>query len=125
MSVLDFMLNLPNTSIRVKEAHILASRMLQLKSLIGPFSSENASLVSSWVYYTLGSLRHDIFLKRRVLMMRSADMDSESIRIGVKSMPAVKRLAELLLNAVILTYQDSELIVCFPESSTERFAPPK
>lgn len=58
-------------------------------------------------------------------MMRSADMDSESIRIGVKSMPAVKRLAELLLNAVILTYQDSELIVCFPESSTERFAPPK
>ena len=80
-------------------------------------------MLSRWIFYTLGALRQDVFLKRRVLMMRSADMGTTAIRIGIKSMLALNRLAELLLNTVILTYQDSELIVCFPEISDERFVP--
>ena len=123
VSFLDLMRNMPNTTIHLTEAHILSSRMMQIKFFKGQFSASDSKMLSQWVFYTLGALRQDVFLKRRVLMMRSADMGTTAIRIGIKSMLALNRLAELLLNTVILTYQDSELIVCFPEISDERFVP--
>ena len=125
MSLLDFILNLPYVTIHPKEGHILASRMVQIKTHIGQFSLDEIKLPSLWLYYTLGALRHDVFLKRRVQMMRFPSLDTEPTRVGVKSISALMRLGELLLNTVILAYRDSELVVTFPEPSEDIFTSPK